>query len=81
MISSISQFNFCHSAVEDPSEAFVLLRDYVDCLACRSLKSFAKESLLANEKLTDDMEHETRKELKINRRQVEIMKNTMIPLK
>jgi len=55
--------------VEDPSEAFVLLRDYVDCLACRSLKSFAKESLLANEKLTDDMEHEARKELKINRRQ------------
>jgi len=55
--------------VEDPSEAFVLLRDYVDCLACRSLKAFSKEFLLANEKLTDDMEHEAREELKINRRQ------------
>jgi len=55
--------------VEDPSEAFVLLRDYVDCRACRSLKSFSKDSLLANDKLTDDMEHEARKELKINRRQ------------
>jgi len=55
--------------VEDPSEAFVLLRDYVDCLACRSLKAFSKESLLASDKLTDDMEHEARQLLKINRRQ------------
>merc|ERR1711942_396677 len=52
--------------VEDPSEAFVLLRDYVDCLA---FKSFSKESLIANERLNDDMEHETRTKLEINRRQ------------
>merc|ERR1719431_875549 len=55
--------------VEDPSEAFVLLRDYVDCLACRSLKAFSKESLLASDKLTDDMERDARLDLKINRRQ------------
>jgi len=55
--------------VEDPSEAFVLLRDYVDCLACRSLKTFSKESILAADKLSDEMEHQARQELKINRRQ------------
>jgi len=55
--------------VEDPSEAFTLLRDYVDCLACKELKSFASQTLKTTHRLSDDMEHEARHKLKINKRQ------------
>lgn len=55
--------------VEDPSEAFMYMRDYVDCMACRSLKVFSKEALKEAKSFGDDMEHEARHKLKINKRQ------------
>ena len=63
--------------VEDPSDTFVRLRDYVDCVNCSKLESFRKEKLMEgwNEEV---MGGEARDKLKINvkqaRRVYEILK-------
>jgi histone acetyltransferase 1 len=63
--------------VEDPSDTFVRLRDYVDCINCSKLDSFQKEKLI---KGWDEevMGGEAREKLKINikqaRRVYEILK-------
>ncbi|KAL4228701.1 histone acetyltransferase 1 [Mactra antiquata] len=53
--------------VEDPSENFQRLRDYVDARNCMKLKSFQPEKLY--EGFDDDMPHEARLKLKLNRKQ------------
>ena len=51
--------------VEDPSENFQRLRDFVDARNCMKLKSFQPEKL--REGYDDDMPWEAREKLKINR--------------
>lgn len=53
--------------VEDPSENFQRLRDFVDARNCMKLKSFQPEKLRKG--YDDDMPWEAREKLKINRRQ------------
>ncbi|XP_045209831.2 histone acetyltransferase type B catalytic subunit-like [Mercenaria mercenaria] len=53
--------------VEDPSENFQRLRDFVDARNCMKLKSFQPEKLC--EGFDDDMQHEARLKLKLNRKQ------------
>ncbi|XP_048577478.1 histone acetyltransferase type B catalytic subunit isoform X2 [Nematostella vectensis] len=53
--------------VEDPSEDFVRLRDYVDCLACSKLDCFSPDKLRAG--FTDSMAEEARKARKISKLQ------------
>lgn len=53
--------------VEDPSENFQRLRDFVDARNCMKLKSFKPESL--QEGYDDDMAWEAREKYKINRKQ------------
>ena len=52
-------------SVEDPSENFQRLRDFVDARNCMKLKSFQPEKL--REGYDDDMPWEAREKLKINR--------------
>lgn len=49
--------------VEDPSEDFVRLRDFVDCQRCKSLVSFQKENVKNG--YNDSMYHEARTKFKI----------------
>ena len=64
---------FSHSinfvSVEDPSENFQRLRDFVDARNCMKLKSFQPEKLRKG--YDDDMPWEAREKLKINRVGVE----------
>lgn len=53
--------------VEDPSDNFVGLRDYVDCKKCLSLKSFQKEFLLKG--WCEEMAKEAQSALKLNKKQ------------
>ncbi|CAH1773589.1 unnamed protein product, partial [Owenia fusiformis] len=53
--------------VEDPSENFQKMRDFVDAGNCMKLKEFQPERLL--EGFSDDMEWAARHKLKINKRQ------------
>ncbi|NP_001171746.1 histone acetyltransferase type B catalytic subunit [Saccoglossus kowalevskii] len=53
--------------VEDPSEEFICLRDYVDCKVCMHLASFSTECL--QEGFTEDMAQEAQVKLKINQKQ------------
>merc|ERR1719378_658315 len=54
--------------VEDPSEDFVRLRDFVDCQRCKALPSFQREQLLTG--FSDKMTKEARSGLKICKSQV-----------
>ncbi|XP_077993239.1 histone acetyltransferase type B catalytic subunit-like [Glandiceps talaboti] len=53
--------------VEDPSDDFIRLRDFVDCKACLHLSSFAPEHL--NQGFSDEMVTEAQEKLKINKKQ------------
>lgn len=53
--------------VEDPSENFQRLRDFVDARNCMKLKSFQPEKLAQG--FDDDMSHDARLKLKLNRKQ------------
>ena len=59
------QLSFLSIVVEDPSENFQRLRDFVDARNCMKLKSFKPASLL--EGWDDDMAWEAREKYKINR--------------
>nr|CAG4651841.1 EOG090X06NC [Triops cancriformis] len=54
-------------AVEDPSEQFVRLRDFVDCKACLKLKSFQRENVRKG--FSQDMVQEAQNKLKLNKKQ------------
>ncbi|XP_052806790.1 histone acetyltransferase type B catalytic subunit-like [Mya arenaria] len=54
--------------VEDPSESFQRLRDFVDARNCQKLKSFQPDKLKAG--FDEDMVREARSKLKLNRRQI-----------
>lgn len=54
--------------VEDPSDDFARLRDFVDAKNCLSLDSFSKSKL--NEGFSQAMVEEAQKKLKLNKRQV-----------
>jgi histone acetyltransferase 1 len=53
--------------VEDPSEGFQRVRDFVDCKNCSKLTSFAADKLRLG--YSDEMEHDARNKLKLNKRQ------------
>lgn len=53
--------------VEDPSDDFVRIRDYVDCQNCQTLPSFAPENLKKG--FSKVMAEEARENFKINRKQ------------
>lgn len=52
--------------MEDPSEDFQLVRDYVDCKNCMELKSFQTHALWADG-FTSEMVREAAEKLKINK--------------
>lgn len=54
--------------VEDPSEDFQRLRDYVDCCRCSKLASFSKENLLKG--YDKAMAAEAKSKHKLNAKQV-----------
>ena len=51
--------------MEDPSEEFTRLRDFVDSRNCRKLTSYSKEKL--QQGFTSEMAEEAQRELKINK--------------
>ncbi|KAI1289179.1 Histone acetyltransferase type B catalytic subunit [Halotydeus destructor] len=53
--------------VEDPSDNFVRLRDYVDCKNCRKLASFSKSNLAKG--WQDDMADEAQNVCRLNKKQ------------
>lgn len=53
--------------VEDPSDDFVRIRDYVDCKNCMTLPSFAEEKLKSG--FSKEMIEEARTKFKINKKQ------------
>lgn len=53
--------------VEDPSEVFTRLRDYVDCKNCLKLASYSKEHL--HNGFSEDMRKEAQDKLKLNKKQ------------
>jgi len=53
--------------VEDPSDNFVRLRDYVDCKNCRVLPSFKKDSLAIGWR--DELAVEAQDKLRLNKKQ------------
>ncbi|KAH9368815.1 hypothetical protein HPB48_004314 [Haemaphysalis longicornis] len=66
--------------VEDPSEVFTRLRDFVDCRNCLKLASFSKEHL--HKGFSEEMRKEAQEKLKLNKKQksdVEKLQQTMTP--
>nr|CAG4647919.1 EOG090X06NC [Moina brachiata]SVE93024.1 EOG090X06NC [Moina brachiata] len=59
--------NILDITVEDPSEDFVRLRDFVDSKNCQRLESFQREKLLQG--FSVEMADEAQSKLKINKRQ------------
>ncbi|KAJ8036620.1 Histone acetyltransferase type B catalytic subunit [Holothuria leucospilota] len=53
--------------VEDPSEDFVRIRDFIDCQDCSSLPAFSKEKLKGG--FSPEMEKEAQFKFKINKKQ------------
>ncbi|XP_071826710.1 histone acetyltransferase type B catalytic subunit-like [Apostichopus japonicus] len=53
--------------VEDPSEEFVRLRDFVDCQDCGRLEAYTKDKLKGS--FSQDMEKEAQSKYKINKKQ------------
>ncbi|XP_055936141.1 histone acetyltransferase type B catalytic subunit-like [Argiope bruennichi] len=53
--------------VEDPSEEFVRIRDFIDCKRCEPLPSFSKENLFKG--FSADMAEEAKEKFKINKKQ------------
>lgn len=56
---------FSYHKVEDPSEEFVRLRDFVDAQNSKNLESFSKENLKKG--FSSVMVEEAQRELKINK--------------
>ncbi|XP_071478143.1 histone acetyltransferase type B catalytic subunit-like [Diadema antillarum] len=54
--------------VEDPSDDFVRLRDYIDCMECTQLSAFAAPNLVKG--FSEDMKKEAQEKLKLNKKQV-----------
>nr|CAG4646276.1 EOG090X06NC [Macrothrix elegans] len=65
--SFLRDCNILDITVEDPSEEFVRLRDFVDAKNCIRLPSFSKEKL--KEGFSAEMIEEAKRELKINKKQ------------
>ncbi|KAH8294858.1 hypothetical protein KR018_003757 [Drosophila ironensis] len=63
-----SQKNVVDITVEDPSEDFQRLRNFVDAGLCKELKSFAPDVIVRG--FSKEMEREAREALKLNPRQV-----------
>nr|CAG4643974.1 EOG090X06NC [Lepidurus arcticus] len=59
--------NVLDITVEDPSEQFVRLRDFVDCKACLKLSSFQNDQLRKG--FRQDMVQEAQTKLKLNKKQ------------
>ncbi|XP_035658310.1 histone acetyltransferase type B catalytic subunit-like isoform X2 [Branchiostoma floridae] len=53
--------------VEDPSEEFLRLRDFVDCMNCKVLPAFSPQ--LLQDGFTADMAQQAQEKLKINKKQ------------
>lgn len=53
--------------VEDPSDDFVRIRDYVDCKSCQTMPSFSEENIRKG--FSKDMFEDARKKFKINKKQ------------
>lgn len=53
--------------VEDPSEVFTRLRDFVDCRNCLKLASYSKEHL--HKGFSEEMRKEAQEKLKLNKKQ------------
>lgn len=58
-------FNYYLRIVEDPSEEFVRLRDFVDVKNCMKLEAFSKEKL--RDGFSNEMVKEAQSQLKINK--------------
>jgi hypothetical protein len=56
---------FNYFSVEDPSESFQRVRDFVDARNCQKLASFQPSEL--HKGFTEEMEHDARYKLKLNR--------------
>lgn len=54
---------YYYFSVEDPADSFVMLRDYVDCINCSKLPSFAPEKLITG--FSEEMRHEAQSKFKI----------------
>ena len=59
--------NVLDITVEDPSDNFVRLRDYVDCVNCRKLEPFSKENL--SKPWSDKIAEFVREKLRLNKKQ------------
>lgn len=51
--------------VEDPSEEFQRIRDYVDCINCSTLSSFSKDNLKLG--FNQSMATEAKEKFKLNK--------------
>jgi len=63
-----TQKNVVDITVEDPSEEFQRLRNFVDARSCKELKSFARAEIMKG--FNKEMVREAREALKLNPRQV-----------
>ncbi|XP_071943562.1 histone acetyltransferase type B catalytic subunit-like isoform X2 [Antedon mediterranea] len=64
----VSDINVLDFTVEDPSDNFVRLRDYVDCKVCMNLPSFQADVI--HKGFTHTMENEALEKSKIHKKQV-----------
>lgn len=65
--SFLQDSNILDITVEDPSEEFVRLRDFVDVKNCMKLEAFSKEKL--RDGFSNEMVEEAQNQLKINKKQ------------
>ncbi|KAI9552811.1 hypothetical protein GHT06_020691 [Daphnia sinensis] len=65
--SFLKDSNILDITVEDPSDEFTRLRDFVDAQNCKKLPSFSKEKL--HQGFTAEMVDEAQRDLKINKKQ------------
>nr|CAG4648667.1 EOG090X06NC [Polyphemus pediculus] len=66
--SFLSDSNILDITVEDPSDEFIRLRDFVDTKNCQKLATFSKEMLMKG--FSTDMVEEAKNKFKINKKQV-----------
>ncbi|CAL4072238.1 unnamed protein product [Meganyctiphanes norvegica] len=72
MLQTIYNYYIAHKSVmditvEDPSENFTRLRDYLDCKSCMKLPSYQAEKLMVG--FTEEMAKEAQSKLRINKKQ------------
>ena len=65
--------------VEDPSDSFIQLRDYVDAVACRKLAAFSPDKL--KQGFSEDMVKQAREQRKINKVSRADMQGSMLNLR